>query len=82
VEACRDSLTFPCAAAQTTAAQPPVLDALDAVSLRTWVNAPYCSTLEGDVFKAANVLSKFTKVRGSCHRSSSLSIPAGSPPGR
>lgn len=49
--------------AQTTAAQPPVFDALDAVSLRTWFNAPYCSTLEGDVFKAANVLNKFTKVR-------------------
>ena len=50
---------------QTTAAQPPVFDALDAVSLRTWVNSPYCSSLEGDVFKAANVLSKFTKV-GDC----------------
>ena len=47
---------------QTTAAQPPVFDALDSVSLRTWINLPYCSTLEGDVFKAANVLSKFTKV--------------------
>jgi hypothetical protein len=49
---------------QTTAAQPPVFDALDAVSLRTWINMPYCSTLEGDIFKAANVLSKFTQVCG------------------
>lgn len=50
---------------QAAAAQPPVHDAvLDSVSLRAWLNAPYCSSLEQDLYKAANVLAKFTQVRG------------------
>ena len=38
------------------AAQPPVQDAPDAISLRAWLNAPWSSNLEEDVFKAANML--------------------------
>ncbi len=57
-------LLRPAGVAQATAAQPPVHDAvLDSVSLRAWLNAPYCASLEQDVFKAANVLAKFTQVR-------------------
>lgn len=48
---------------QSAAAQQPVHDAvLDGVSLRSWLNLPYHTNLEPDVYKAANVLAKFTQV--------------------
>lgn len=45
------------------AAQPPVHDAHDAISLRTWVNNPWSSRMEEDLFKAANLLRTFCTVR-------------------
>ncbi|GBF96574.1 hypothetical protein Rsub_09157 [Raphidocelis subcapitata] len=39
--------------------QPPVHDAIDAVSLRSWLNSPVSSSLEDDVFKASNILRTF-----------------------
>lgn len=50
------------ASTQAAAAQAPVQDAADAISLRAWLNAPWTSSLEGDVFKAANMLTTFVRV--------------------
>ncbi len=45
------------------AAQPPVQDSPDAISLRAWLNSPWTGTLGEDIFKAANLLTTFVKVR-------------------
>jgi hypothetical protein len=48
---------------QSPAAQAPVHDAvLDSVALRAWVNLPHGSNLEGDLYKAANIVARFTQV--------------------
>ncbi|KAI8466576.1 MAG: hypothetical protein J3K34DRAFT_524441 [Monoraphidium minutum] len=39
--------------------QPPVHDALDAVSLRSWLNSPVSGSLEDDAYKATNILRTF-----------------------
>ena len=36
---------------QAAAAQPPVRDSIDPVSLRSWLNSPWSSSLEEDIFK-------------------------------
>jgi len=43
--------------------QPPVHDALDAVSLRSWLNTPWSSSMADEVFKAANIVNAFSQVR-------------------
>ncbi|GIL55177.1 hypothetical protein Vafri_10769 [Volvox africanus] len=43
------------------AAQPPVQDSPDAISLRAWLNSPWTANLGEDIFKAANLLSTFVK---------------------
>jgi hypothetical protein len=48
---------------QSPAAQAPVHDAvMDSVALRAWVNLPYGSNLEVDLYKAANIVARFTQV--------------------
>ncbi|PNH02684.1 hypothetical protein TSOC_011310, partial [Tetrabaena socialis] len=49
------------AGTMAAAAQPPVQDSPDSISLRSWVNSPWTSALGQDVFKAANMLSTFVK---------------------
>lgn len=44
------------------AAQPPVQDSPDAISLRAWLNSPWTASLGEDIFKAANMLTTFVKV--------------------
>jgi hypothetical protein len=48
----------------SASSQHPVHDALDAVSLRSWFNSPWTSTLEADIYKATNMVLGFTQVRG------------------
>ncbi|KXZ54915.1 hypothetical protein GPECTOR_4g987 [Gonium pectorale] len=43
------------------AAQPPVQDCPDAVSLRAWLNSPWTGSLVDDVFKAANMLNTLVR---------------------
>lgn len=45
---------------------PPVHDALDAVSLRSWLNNPWGSCMADEVYKAANIVNAFSQVRGVC----------------
>lgn len=41
--------------------QPPIHDAVaDKISLRSWLNNPFTSTLEDDIYKVANILQTFT----------------------
>ncbi|KAG2498194.1 hypothetical protein HYH03_003948 [Edaphochlamys debaryana] len=54
------------------AAQPPVQDCPDAVSLRAWLNSPWTASLGEDVFKAANMLSTFVKA---VHLQSEAGLP-------
>lgn len=41
--------------------QPPVHDAVDSVSLRSWLNNPCTASLEADIYKAANIVQTFTR---------------------
>ncbi|GFR52465.1 hypothetical protein Agub_g14973 [Astrephomene gubernaculifera] len=43
------------------AAQPPVQDCPDAISLRAWLNSPWTGSLGHEVFKAANMLATMVK---------------------
>jgi hypothetical protein len=43
--------------------QPPVHDALDAVSLRSWLNNPWGGCMADEVYKAANIVHSFSQVR-------------------
>lgn len=47
----------------SASSQHPVHDALDAVSLRSWFNSPWTSTLEADIYKSTNMVLGFTQVR-------------------
>lgn len=38
-------------------------DSPDAISLRAWLNSPWTSNLGEDIFKGANLLTTFVKVR-------------------
>ncbi|GAX77119.1 hypothetical protein CEUSTIGMA_g4565.t1 [Chlamydomonas eustigma] len=49
------------ASTQAASVQPPVRDSFDPVSLRSWVNSPWSSTLEEDIFKVSNILQTFTR---------------------
>lgn len=49
-------------APQAPASQPPIHDAHDRVALRAWLNAPWSSSAEGDLYKAANILRGFARV--------------------
>eukprot|EP00197_Chlamydomonas_leiostraca_P006169 CAMPEP_0202858774 /NCGR_PEP_ID=MMETSP1391-20130828/1154_1 /ASSEMBLY_ACC=CAM_ASM_000867 /TAXON_ID=1034604 /ORGANISM="Chlamydomonas leiostraca, Strain SAG 11-49" /LENGTH=587 /DNA_ID=CAMNT_0049537727 /DNA_START=209 /DNA_END=1970 /DNA_ORIENTATION=- len=42
------------------ASQPPVHDAHDWLALRSWLNAPHSPDMQGDLYKAANVINCFT----------------------
>lgn len=48
--------------ATAASVQPPVHDALDAVSLRSWLNNPWSSNMADELYKAANILSCFNQV--------------------
>ena len=43
--------------------QPPVHDALDAVSLRSWLNNPLGGSMADELYKAANIVHAFSQVR-------------------
>eukprot|EP00201_Polytomella_parva_P013317 CAMPEP_0175055360 /NCGR_PEP_ID=MMETSP0052_2-20121109/10033_1 /TAXON_ID=51329 ORGANISM="Polytomella parva, Strain SAG 63-3" /NCGR_SAMPLE_ID=MMETSP0052_2 /ASSEMBLY_ACC=CAM_ASM_000194 /LENGTH=182 /DNA_ID=CAMNT_0016320189 /DNA_START=805 /DNA_END=1350 /DNA_ORIENTATION=- len=45
----------------SAAAQPPVYDSPDSVSLRSWLNPPWSCGVEEDIFKAANILGSFSR---------------------
>ncbi|WIA15988.1 hypothetical protein OEZ85_012727 [Tetradesmus obliquus] len=47
--------------ATAASVQPPVHDALDAVSLRSWLNSPWAGSMAGELYKAANILRKFNE---------------------
>lgn len=49
------------AGTQSAAVQPPVHDAIDSVSLRSWFNKPWSYGLEEDIYKGANILQTFTR---------------------
>ncbi|KAG1674919.1 hypothetical protein FOA52_014712 [Chlamydomonas sp. UWO 241] len=49
------------AGTQSAAVQPPIHDSIDSVSLRSWLNSPWSTTLDGDIYKAANILHTFTR---------------------
>jgi hypothetical protein len=49
--------------ATAASVQPPVHDALDAISLRSWLNSPWASSMADELYKAANILRKFNEVR-------------------
>ena len=49
--------------AAAASVQPPVHDALDSVSLRSWLNAPYSSSMQVELYKAANILQAYVKAR-------------------
>ena len=53
------------AGTQARAVQPPVHDATDSVALRSWLNTPWTSSLEADLYKVANIINTFTRV-GDC----------------
>lgn len=44
------------------AVQPPVHDAIDNVSLRSWLNMPWTRSLEDDCYQVANIIQTFAKV--------------------
>jgi hypothetical protein len=48
--------------ALSASSQPPVYDALDAISLRSWFNSPWTAGLEQDIYKATNMVQTFVKV--------------------
>jgi hypothetical protein len=54
--------------------QPPVHDAIDAVSLRSWLNSPVSGSLEDDVYKATNILRTFM---GAARLEPERQLPAG-----
>ncbi|KAF6266021.1 hypothetical protein COO60DRAFT_1676403 [Scenedesmus sp. NREL 46B-D3] len=47
--------------ATAASVQPPVHDALDAISLRSWLNSPWGGSMAGELYKAANILRKFNE---------------------
>jgi hypothetical protein len=49
--------------ATAASVQPPVHDALDAISLRSWLNSPWSGSMADELYKAANILRKFNDVR-------------------
>jgi lipid-binding SYLF domain-containing protein len=61
------------------ASKVPVFDSHDSISLRSYLNLPYHSNLEADLFKCSNILRSFTQGSRTALRPSSgslLSIPA------
>jgi hypothetical protein len=48
--------------ATAASVQPPVHDALDAISLRSWLNSPWSGNMADELYKAANILRKFNAV--------------------
>ena len=51
---------------QAAAVQPPVHDSIDSVSLRSWLNSPWSSGLEGDIYKVRACMAS-----NSCQQTSS-----------
>jgi hypothetical protein len=49
--------------ATAASVQLPVHDALDSISLRSWLNNPFGGNMPDELYKAANILHKFNKVR-------------------
>ncbi|KAG2451181.1 hypothetical protein HYH02_003788 [Chlamydomonas schloesseri] len=60
------------AGTMAAAAQAPVQDSPDAISLRAWLNSPWTSNLGEDIFKAANLLTTFVKA---IHRHPEADLP-------
>jgi hypothetical protein len=52
--------------ATAASVQPPVHDALDAISLRSWLNSPWAGNMTDELYKGANILRKFNEVRFGC----------------
>jgi hypothetical protein len=48
--------------ATSACVQPPVHDALDAVSLRSWLNNPWGSCMADELYKGANIVNAFSQV--------------------
>ncbi|KAF8059433.1 Sh3yl1 [Scenedesmus sp. PABB004] len=47
--------------AAAASVQPPVHDALDAVSLRSWLNSPWGGDMAAEVYKASNIIRTFNQ---------------------
>eukprot|EP00198_Chlamydomonas_reinhardtii_P009829 XP_001699166.1 predicted protein [Chlamydomonas reinhardtii] len=60
------------AGTMAAAAQAPVQDSPDAISLRAWLNSPWTSNLGEDIFKGANLLTTFVKA---IHRHPEADLP-------
>ncbi|KAG2435848.1 hypothetical protein HXX76_007043 [Chlamydomonas incerta] len=60
------------AGTMAAAAQSPVQDSPDAISLRAWLNSPWTANLGEDIFKGANLLTTFVKA---IHRHPEADLP-------